>query len=139
MTRFVTNGLTSPDNPWCDDARTPGRERCDEAVTSALHAAVGDLTRRLGTPPASWRWDAVHRAVFPHQGFDSVAGLGRFLSRSMPRGGDWSTIDVGAVSADRPYEQRSVPTYRQSIDLSPTNESRFLDSPGESGHPLAAH
>jgi penicillin G amidase len=57
----------------------------------------------------------------------------------VPNGGDWSTVNVGPVAADALYEQHSVPGYRQIIDLSPANDSRFLDAVGESGHPLSPH
>jgi penicillin G amidase len=81
----------------------------------------------------------VHAAVFPHQGLDAVPALRRFLSRSVPNGGDWSTVNVGPVAADTPFEQHSVPGYREIIDLSPANDSRFLNDVGESGHPLSTH
>ena len=86
-----------------------------------------------------WRWDALHRAVFPHSGLGSVASLRALLSRSVPSAGDWSTVNVGAVAADRRYEQRSVAGYREIIDLSAANDSRFLDALGESGHFLSRH
>ena len=47
----------------------------------------------------------MHRAVFPHQGLDAVGALRPLLSRSMPNGGDWSTVNVGPVAADALYEQ----------------------------------
>jgi penicillin amidase len=139
ITRFVVNTLTANDSAWCDDVRTPAKETCDETVTRALHEGVVDLTRRLGGDMTRWRWDAVHRAIFPHQGLDAVAALRPLLSRSMPTAGDWSTIDVGPVAADHPFEQHTVPGYRQIIDLSPANDSRFVADLGESGHPLSKH
>ena len=48
-------------------------------------------------------------------------------------------VNVGPVAADAPFEQRSVPGYREIIDLSPANDSRFLDAVGQSGHPLSRH
>ena len=108
-------------------------------VSAALHAAVGDLARRLGGDMGAWRWDAVHRAIFPHQGLDAVALLRPLLSRSVPNGGDWSTVDVGAVATDHPFEQQAIPGYREIVDLSPRNDSRFLDAVGESGHLLSPH
>jgi penicillin amidase len=137
--RFLGRTLASPDSPWCDDVRTPARETCDDTVLTALHAAVGDLARQLGGDMTRWRWDAVHRAVFPHQGLDAVRLLRPLLSRSIPHGGDWSTVDVGPVIANRPYDQRSIASYRQIVDLSPANDSRFLAALGESGHPLSKH
>ena len=118
---------------------TAKRETCDDVVTVALHEGVADLTARLGGDMTRWRWDAVHRAIFPHQGLDAVAALRPLLSRSVSNGGDWSTVNVAAVAADRPYEQHSVPGYREIIDLSPANDSRFLDAVGESGHFLSKH
>jgi penicillin amidase len=140
VTRFILNALRgTTGRQWCDDTRTAEIETCDAAVTKALHQAVIDLTERLGSDMTRWRWDAVHRATFPHQGLDSVTLLRPLISRSVPSGGDWSTIDVGAVATDHPYEQRSVASYREIIDLSPANDSRFLDALGESGHPLSPH
>ena len=139
VTRFVVHTLTTNDAAWCDDRTTAGTESCDEIVTTALRLAIADLERRLGSDMRRWRWDAVHRAVFPHQGLDAVAALRPILSRSVPNGGDWSTVDVGPVDALHPYEQHNVPGYREIIDLSPANDSRFLDAVGESGHFLSRH
>ena len=93
----------------------------------------------MGRDTTRWRWDRVHHAAFPHSGFDTVAFLRPLFSRSMPNGGDWSTVNVGPVAADALYEQRSVAGYREIIDLSPANDSRFIDAVGESGHPLSPH
>lgn len=139
VTRFLLHTLQSNDAPWCDDVTTAARETCEDAVTKALHDGVIDLTRRLGGDLSRWRWDGVHSAVFPHQGLDAVALLRPLLSRSIPSGGDWSTVNVGTVSTDHPFEQRSVPGYRQIVDLSPADDSRFIDDLGESGHPLSKH
>jgi penicillin amidase len=48
-------------------------------------------------------------------------------------------VNVGPVAADAPFEQRNVPGYREIIDLSPANDSRFLDAVGQSGHFLSNH
>jgi penicillin G amidase len=139
VTRFLVNTLTANDATWCDDRRTAISETCDQEVTTALHDAVADLTSRLGADMTRWRWDGIHRAIFPHQGLDGIAPLRALLSRSVPNGGDWSTLNVGAVSTDRPYDQRSVAGYREIIDLSPANDSRFIIDVGESGHVLSNH
>jgi penicillin amidase len=57
----------------------------------------------------------------------------------VPNSGDWSTVNVGAAVADHLYEQHAVPGYREIIDLSPANDSRFLDAVGEAGHFLSTH
>ena len=139
-TRFLVRTLTDPEAAaWCDDVNSPAVETCDDAVTTALGRAVAELTRRLGGDIGRWRWDAVHPAVFPHGGLDSLSTLRPLLSRSVPNGGDWSTVNVGPVDVDRPFEQHTVPGYREIIDLSPANDSRFQTDVGQSGHPLSRH
>jgi penicillin amidase len=139
ITRFLGNALADDNNTWCDNVRTSRRETCSEAVTAALREALEGLSARLGGDPARWRWDAIHRAVFPHQGLDAIGLLRPLLSRSVPSAGDWSTVNAAPVDADRPFEQREVPGYRQIVDLSPANDSRFLDAVGQSGHFLSKH
>ena len=137
--RFLVNTLTKGDSAWCDNVASAERETCDDAVTAALHDAVQVLRQKMGDDPRQWRWETIHRAVFPHQGLDAVALLRPLLSRSLPNGGDWSTVNVGAVAVDKPFEQHEVPGYRQIVDLSPANDSRFLESVGMSGHFLSDH
>jgi penicillin amidase len=138
VSRFLTNTLASNDSPWCDDGKTVRRDTCDEIVAAAFHAGVGDLQRRLGNDLSRWRWDAVHLAMFPHT-LGSVDALRSIFSRSIGIPGDWSTVNVGVTAADHPYEAHTVPGYREIIDLSPANDSRFIDAVGESGHPLSRH
>ena len=137
VSRFLLQTLQTPDNPWCDDVRTPAKETCDQIVVGALRVGLSRLTQALGSDMSAWRWDAVHRAVFAHSTLDTIPLLGRWLRRSAPHGGDWSTVNVGPVFAPKPFEQHSVPGYRQVIDLSPQNDSRFLDAVGQSGHVLS--
>ena len=138
VSRFLANTLAAADSPWCDDVTTPARETCDDAAALALRQAIDDLQRRMGSDPATWRWDRVHLAVFPHA-LDSVAALRPILSRSVGIGGDWSTVNVAVSAADHPSEVHTIPGYREIVDLSPANDSRFLDAVGESGHFLSRH
>ena len=140
VTRFVENLLNGSGNAaWCDNVATPQHETCDDEVTAALHDGVASLAKQLGNSVSTWRWDAVHRAVFPHQGLDTVPVLHTLLSRSMPNGGDYSTVNVGPVDVDNLYQQISIPGYRQIVDLSPANDSRFIEAGGQSGHFLSPH
>ena len=137
--RFLIDTLKTKDNVWCDNVRTPNKETCDDAASGALHQAVERLTRALGDDMRSWRWDSVHRAIFAHSVFNTLPVIGRWLRREAGHGGDWSTVDVGSVFSPRPFEQHSLPGYRDVVDLSPANDSRFLDAVGQSGHPLSPH
>jgi penicillin amidase len=138
--RFLFKVLsTTDDKVWCDNAQTPKQETCDDVVSQALHDAIERLSRTLGDDLRSWRWDGVHDAVFAHPIFNTLPILGRWLRREVPHGGDWSTVDVGPVFAPRPFEQHAVAGYRQIVDLSPSNDSRFLEAAGQSGNRLSPH
>jgi penicillin G amidase len=137
--RFIVNTISGNDGSWCDDVETAEHETCDEIVSKTLREAVADLRERLGDDVRQWRWQDVHRAVFPHSGLDAIGIVRPLVSRSRPSGGDWSTVNVGAIAVDRPYDQTELPGYRQIVDLSPANDSRFLDAVGESGHLLSPH
>ena len=136
-TRFLLRQLTSGESPWCDDVRTPEKETCDAVVTTALHDAVEFLTQKYGRDPELWKWGQVHAAVFPHQGLDAVGPLRPLLSRKVASAGDWSTVDVGSASAERPFDQTAIPGYRQILDLSAAGDNRFLQAVGQSGHFLS--
>jgi penicillin amidase len=139
VTRFLLTTLKSDRSRWCDNRNTPAEESCTEVVSDALHDAIATLRWRLGPDITRWRWDALHRAVFPHQGLSSVPVLGWMLNRSIPNGGDFATVNVAPVATGSLYDQREVPSYRQIVDLSPANDSRFLDPTGQSGHPLSPY
>ncbi len=137
--RFLAQTLSTPDNPWCDDVRTTPKETCDGRVLLALHDGLTRLTALLGEDMTRWRWDAVHNAVFAHPALDTVAVLGGMFRRTAPHGGDWSTVNVGPVFAPKPFEQHSLPGYREIVDLSPANDSRFLEAVGPSGNVFSPH
>jgi penicillin amidase len=137
--RFLFRTLADRNNIWCDDVRTPARETCDDAASAALHSGMARLTKQLGGDMGTWKWGAIHRGIFAHSTLDTVPVLGRLLRRTIPHGGDWSTVDVGMVYAPKPFEQHSLPGYRQIVDLSTANDSRFLDAVGQSGHLLSPH
>jgi penicillin amidase len=138
VARFVSSIILTQDAAWCDNVSTPSTESCDETITVAFRAALEKVAERRGGRSGS-RWDRMHRAVFPHQGLGGIPFVGWFLNRSVPGTGDWSTVNVGPTAADGSFEQRHVPSYRQIVDLSPADDSRFIDAVGQSGHFLSAH
>jgi penicillin amidase len=140
VSRFLARTLTDPQAAkWCDDVASRQVESCDEAVTAALTRGLADLSARLGSDMSRWRWDAVHPAVFPHSGLDALQAIRPFLSRSVPNGGDWATVNVGPVDAEHAFEQHTVPGYREIVDLSPANDSRFMIDVGQSGLQMSPH
>ncbi|HEU5013071.1 MAG TPA: penicillin acylase family protein [Roseiflexaceae bacterium] len=125
---------------WCDNAHTPVVEDCATTLGAALTAGLAQMSQAQGSGDiTAWRWDHVHRAIFPHEPFDKVAALKPIFSRSIPNGGDGFTVNVAPVEQDDLYNQSHVPSYRQIIDLKDWGNSRFMHTVGQSGHILSGY
>lgn len=111
----------------------------EELIEKSLRLALNDIKAKLGPDMASWRWNQLHYAVFPHYPFHSVRWLRRFFSRRIPRGGDWSSVNFSPSVPAMPFMQRNVPGYRQVIDLSHMDAGWFIQAVGQSGHFLSPH
>jgi len=128
--------ILTNDTVWCDDVRTAEPETCETLLGQTLQKALAAMAARQGgTKLASWRWDRVNTATFPHMPFDNVDMLKRFFSRSVPRGGDGFTITPVMTIRDRTF----VSSYRQIIDLASIDASRFIIPMGQSGHVWSDH
>ena len=131
--RFLIRALAA-DSPWCDDVRTPARETCAEFKRNALAKAVAVLRARLGAQVSGWRWGRLHVARSPHDAFDQVPLLRSFFSLEAHRGGDASTVNVGAYRRDGSFVMTAGASYRQVLDFSDLAKSRFVITTGESGN-----
>jgi penicillin G amidase len=132
--------LATADSPWCDDVRTPDRETCGARLGLALDDGLAHMAGIQGTEQIDrWRWDKAHHALFPHNVLDSVGALKPIFSRSIPNGGDGFTVDVAPARPNDLYNQTHVPSYRQIVDLSDLNASRFMHTVGQSGYVLSPH
>ena len=138
---YVTRFLTATLHP----ERRHVVRRCDDAGEGDV-STVGDqgAARRRRRPP--------RRARRRHEGMAverrasrrlSASGSGRrgdAAAAARPIGAGSRRLEHGERRCRRrrsPYEQRALPGYRQIIDLSPRNDSRFLDAVGQSGHFLS--
>ncbi|NNJ12035.1 penicillin acylase family protein [Chloroflexales bacterium ZM16-3] len=134
----IAQTLAGQGSPWCDDVNTPAAESCADTLGLALTAGLEDMAAAQGSENiATWRWDKVHLTMFPHNPFDKVGALKPIFSRSVPNGGDGFTVDVAPVRRSELYKQYHVPSYREIIDLSDLDASRFMHTTGQSGQALS--
>jgi penicillin amidase len=135
---FLFNVLRDQDGQsrWCDDVSTPRVETCDEIKARALDLALADLERRLGKDRATWLWGRLHTARSAHRPFTAVPLLARWFDLRQPVGGDRYTVDVSEnyIDAAAPFEATAGPSLRALYDLSNLENSRFIESTGESGN-----
>jgi penicillin G amidase len=137
---MIPSVLNGTGGDWCDDIRTPQHEDCTATSSAALSESLAEMAKYQGSDDfRSWRWDRVHRAVFPHNPFDNVGALKSIFSRSIANGGDDFTIDVAPIRRTERYNQYHVPSYRQIIDLADLGASRFMHTTGQSGQVLSGH
>ena len=125
--------------PWCDDVLTPQNEDCPAIAGEALKDALKGLTESQGKDMAKWRWGDVHQTQFPHNPFSQVDMLKRFFHRSIETGGDNFTVDPSPYKLGGDFSSNWVPSYRQIIDLSDWDNSRFMHTTGQSGNVLSSH
>lgn len=130
------------DHPgWCDDVRTPARERCEDIVAEALGEAHTALVARLGGTWRGWRWGAEHPAVMPHRPLGEVPILGPLLSIRIPIGGDATTLAVAGYRADGPggpFPAHHGSGLRFVADLA-GRTALAIAATGQVGHPLSPH
>jgi len=131
--RFLIDAL-SRDSAWCDDRRTPEVETCAAFQAASLGRALQVLRSRLGEDPAGWRWDRLHRAVFPHDVFHEVPLLKRFFDLEIGQGGDGATINVGSFEQDGSFQMDDGPGYRQVVDVAERIRGRYVITTGQSGN-----
>jgi penicillin amidase len=136
--RFLMDAFRENEK-WCDDVRTAQVETCADLRSASLARAVAFLQKRLGTDPSGWRWDRLHRAVFPHDVFHQVSWLRGFFDLEVGQGGDVATVNVGAFAQDGSFEMNDGPSYRQIVDLGDPPHSRFVQTTGQSGNVFSRH
>jgi penicillin G amidase len=146
--RFLADLFVRPPSNSGASAATPDQAERATIARQAFRRALALLKFRLGGDPAHWRWDRLHRAKIFHVPFEDVPILKKIFSRSVPRGGDWSTVNMGAYGGPfRPiqdramddFEQRFGPSYRTIIDLSRLEGACFIETVGQCGHFLSRH
>jgi penicillin amidase len=127
--------LSSPDKRLGDDAENT-RNRI---VAESLASSIAELKELLGNEVASWRWGDLHRAVFRHD-------LAPMVSKPMQEQltvGPWamsgSSTTPHAASYYPDFTLRSGASFRMVLDVGEWDNSRTINTPGQSGDPFSPH
>jgi penicillin amidase len=133
----------SADSPWWDDKTTPNVvETRADILKKALTEAVKELSDRIGSDPAQWRWGQVHAATFRNQtlGESGVSLIEDLFNRGpFPTGGGEAIVDATGWSVQAGYEVNWLPSMRMVVDLSNLNRSVTVHTTGQSGHAYNPH
>lgn len=135
--------LTTKDDSWCDDSRTPKRESCDEIARGALSKVTDRLIAVYGSDFSKWRWDNAHFARSEHRPFSNVPVLKNLFEIRTPTAGDTYTVMVGKVRLREPdpFANEFAASLRAVYDLSipESTAATVIFSTGQSGNPFSAH
>ena len=134
--------LADESSPWFDDVTTPEVETRDEILLRALDEAVEELTETLGWDVTRWHWSDLHTATFENQslGKSGIAPVEAIFNRGpVAVDGTIATINNTGYSLNNPYTVKTVPSYRQIVDLDDLSRSVSMHTTGQSGHPFHLH
>ena len=119
--------------PWLASAA----ER-DACLAETLDAAIARCRALMGDDPATWGWGRLHHGYFEHPLGQAFPEAGLRDVGPLPKGGSGSTV---MMSRYRPGDHRAVTgaSFRTVIDVGNWDESRFINTPGQSGDPRSPH
>ncbi len=126
---------------WCDVIQSAAVETCTDVSRLALDQALLQLSETYGPNLESWRWGDAHQATHDHPVLGAVPLLRYFVNiRQSTSGGD-TTLLRGRTkgTGDNPYLNVHGGGYRGVYDFADSDSSVFIQSTGQSGHPLSAY
>ena len=133
---FVIPALKG-NSKYCLDAGNPTIKSCADWMSQSLEKGAAALEAQLGSDPVNWRWGSIHKARF-----DATIGgapiIGGFLNREISNNGTFQSVDVAGYNPDT-FIQTAGPSYREIVDASNMDGSRFIHPMGQSGDPFSRH
>ena len=117
-----------------------GKARRDEIIDKSLAAAWAEMQRLGGTDSASWRWDKLHQILFAHPLANATDGANkqRLNVGPFPKQGGGHTVNVSSYDPAN-FRQIGGASFRVVIDVGDWDNSRAMNTPGQSGDPASPH
>ncbi|MEO8804742.1 MAG: penicillin acylase family protein [Burkholderiaceae bacterium] len=114
--------------------------RRDEIVDKSLAMAWAELQQLAGPDPAAWRWDKLHHVLLAHPLANATdeATRARLNVGPFPKQGGGDTVNVSAYDPAS-FRQIGGPSFRVVIDVGDWDNSRAMNTPGQSGDPDSPH
>ncbi len=112
----------------------------DTVLLDSLGRAWADMEGLQGTDPARWQWGKLHFSFFVHSMAPILdrAGQARVNVGPLPRGGGAYTVNVSGYHPNS-FWQAHGPSFRMVLDVGNWDNSRAINTPGQSGDPASPH
>jgi len=132
----VTTYLQAPGPALGDD---PAAAR-EVVLRSSLRAALDELADRLGPDQSAWRWGDLHHARFvPPAALLADDDLRERMSHGpTPIPGSAFTVRAATYRMDD-FAAINGASFRMVVDVGEWDNSRVINSPGQSGDPANPH
>ena len=135
---FAKNALQNDaSETWCNNIETIAQETCANLVEEAMQLALEELKAKNGSKMQEWQWGKEHVTRHKHSVFTG-SPLAILFDLTIPNGGDKYTVNAAghSIKSDS-FEQNFGASLRAIYDLSDLENSRFMHTTGQSGHPLS--
>ncbi|MBL8300790.1 MAG: penicillin acylase family protein [Rhodanobacteraceae bacterium] len=132
----ILAALTTRSSHWC---AAPASDRsCAEVVYESLELTLSELRKLKGASMDSWKWGDLHHAVYASVPF-SGSPFAMLFERRVASGGSPDSINVASAlyRESEGYEQNFGAGFRQIIQPGTTPVHAYMNSTGQSGHPLS--
>lgn len=115
------------------------RKRNDVLLRS-LGAAWAEMASMQGSDPKRWQWGKLHFSFFVHPMAPILDDASRALVNvgPLPRGGGAYTVNVSSYHPSS-FWQAHGPSFRMVLDVGNWDNSRAINTPGQSGDPSSPH
>jgi penicillin amidase len=132
----LLEALEQPASRFGDDAV---RKR-DAVLLGSLAAAWADMASLQGSDPQRWQWGKLHFSMFVHPMAPILDSAGRAQVNVglLPRAGGPHTVNVSSYHADNFWQIHGA-SFRMVLDVGNWDNSRAINTPGQSGDPGSPH
>jgi penicillin amidase len=112
----------------------------NEVLLSSLGRAWAEMEAMQGPDPTRWQWGKLHFSYFVHPMAPILdrAGHERVNVGPLARGGGAYTVNVSSYHPNS-FWQAHGPSFRMVLDVGNWDNSRAINTPGQSGNPDSPH
>ncbi len=109
-------------------------------LLTSLNLAWTDTEKLLGKDPAKWQWGQLHQSLITHPFANAVDDSTRTKLNVGPFAKQGSASTPNQSSYDpRNFRQLGGPSFRLLVDVGNWDNSRAINTPGQSGNPDSPH
>jgi penicillin amidase len=135
-TTVLIDNLEKPDAMFGKDAVA----KRNEVLLKSLAIAYADAQKLLGPDAKQWQWNKLHYALIEHPlaNATDAATKSRLNVGPFPKEGSTTTLNLSSFSPIT-FQQAGGPSFRVVLDVGNWDNSRAVNSPGQSGDPESPH